>query len=237
MRARLTTPLLATTLAATLAATLPAAARGQAVVTDPGAVFTATALTGFATTGNDMGGMTVVARFTNGGFSSATWGDLGGGMWGAETLAFRLALAGGADTYTAPWQLLDLSGLGIDRLLIHGAPGKTVFDVVPDPWLTDGSAQGNPFSIVGGDVFGTVATYRNLVRIGGAAPLGDLYETLDVSFQKAVGPNGLQFIADTDNIGVRGTITQTPEPATFGLLAAGAAGLLGVQWRRRRATA
>jgi hypothetical protein len=233
MRARLTTPILA----ATLAATLPAAARGQTVVTDPGVVYTATALTGFATTGNDMGGMTVTAHFTNGSSSSASWGDLGGGIWGAETLAFRLGLGGGSDTYTSPWQLLDLSGLGIDRLLIHGAPGKTVFDVVPDPFLTDGSAQGNPFSIVGGDVFGTVATYRNLVRIGGAAPLADLFETLDISFQKSVGPNGMQFIADTDNIGVRGTITQTPEPATFGLLAAGAAGLLGVQWRRRRATA
>lgn len=233
MRARLTTR----ALAVTLAATLPAAAGAQTVVTDPGVQYNATVLTGFATQGSDMGGMKVTAHFTSGASSSASWADLGGGSWGAQTGGFRLSLGGGSDTYSSPWQLLDLSGLGISRLEIQGAPGGTVFDMILDPALTPGSAAGSAFSILGGDLLGTTAVYRNLVGIGGAAPLGDLYEMLDISFQKAVGPNGVQFIADTDNIGRGGSVTATPEPATFGLLAAGAAGILGVQMRRRRATA
>jgi hypothetical protein len=230
MRARFATRLAAVTLATAAAAP----ARSQTVVTDAGTAFVATALTGFATTGSEMGGLHARARFANGGTSDAIWSDLGGGVWGAENLAFSLRLGGASDTFSSPWQLLDLSGVGIVGLELNAAPGKTVFDILASPEVTPGSAAGRQIEIVGGDVFGTTATYRNWVGIGAVLPLGDLYETLDIAFQKVIGPNGVQFIADTDNVGARGTVTSTPEPATFALMALGAAAILGLEWRRRQ---
>lgn len=231
MRAHLATRLLLTTLTAAGAT----GASAQTVSYDPGTTHHATALTGFATTGSGMGGMKVTAFFTDGSQSTQTWGDLGGGMWGVQNAAYAVLLGAAADSYTEPWRLLDNSGLGISRVVFNGAPGGTVFDVIPDPWLTDGSAQGRAVSVVPTDFPVTAAWYRNLVGIGAAAPLLDLYETLDMSFKYPVGPNGVQFIADTDNIGIRGTITSAPEPATFGLIAFGAAAIVAADWRRRRA--
>jgi hypothetical protein len=223
--------------AAIVAASWGAAARAQTVHTDPGTSYNATALTGFATTGSDMGGMKVTAFFTDGTESTQFWGDLGAGTWGVSDVAYSVLLSGAGDTYSEPWRLLDHTGLGISRLVLSGAPGRTVFDIIPDPWLTVGSAQGAPMLVVGGDVFGTTATYRNRVGVGGAAPLGDLWEMLDITFLKPIGANGMLFTTDTDNIGGRGTITATPEPATFGLIALGALAIVGADWRRRRASA
>ncbi len=45
--------------------------------------------------------------------------------------------------------------------------------------------------------------------------------------------NGLNW--NTSNLDANGTISVTPEPSTLALLAAGAFGLLGYGWRRRRA--
>ena len=232
---RLTARLLATGLALAALRAAPALAQPVPVVTDPGIVHNASALTGFATTGSEMGGMSVTAVFTDGTTAGGTWGDLGGGIWGVSTSQFSLTLGAASDTYTAPWRFqIDPDGLGINRLLLKGAPGLTVFDIIPDPWLTPGSAQGGALSIVGGNVYGAVATYRNLVGIWPNAPMGDLYETLDVTFDVQGGARFFEFVTDTDNIGKAGRITATPEPATFGLIAVGAAALLAADWRRRR---
>jgi hypothetical protein len=231
MRAHLTSRLLA----AAALTTVAARASGQVVVTDPGAPFVATALTGFATAGADMGGMTVTATFTDGTSAGGVWGDLGGGTWGVSLPQFSLTMPGVSDTFSDPWRLLGGAAggpLGIRRLVINAAPGRTVFDYINGAFLTPGSANGNPMAIVGGDLFGTVATYRNRVQIGAAAPLGDLFETLDITFQAPIGPNGLQFIADTDNIDRGGSITRTPEPATYGMLAFGLGALLLARRRR-----
>lgn len=233
MRAPFTRQLAA---AAVGAATAIAPAGAQVIVTDPGVPYVASALTGFATTGSEMGGLRVTAFFTDGTSDSGNWGDLGGGTWGVASPRFSLTLGAGDDTYTAPWRFqIDPDGLGINRLLLQGAPGKTVFDIIPDPnWLTPGSAQGRAMEIVGSPALGAVAKYRNLVGIFPNAPLGDLYETLDVTFDVQGGARFFEFVTDTDNIGKGGRITNTPEPATLGLMALGAVAILGVEWRRRR---
>jgi hypothetical protein len=224
----------AAALAALAMRTVPLVA--QTIHTQAGTTHNATALTGFATTGAEMGGMLVTAFFTDGTSQSGAWGDLGAGTWGVATPRFSLTLGAASDTYTAPWRFqIDPDGSGINRLLLRGAPGLTVFDIIADPdWLTPGSAQGREMAIVGGAPIGTVATYRNLVAISPNAPLGDLYETLDVTFDVQGGARFFEFVTDTDNIGKGGTITSTPEPATFGLIALGAVAIVGVEWRRRR---
>lgn len=220
----------AAALLAGAAATAPATAAGQTIATDPGVTFVATALTGFATVGADMGGLQVTAFFSDGSSAGGAWGDLGGGAWGVSLPSFTLSVGAGSDTFSAPWTFANASGLGLTRLVLNGAPGRSVFDI-GGPADTPGSANGAAMTVVGGDVWGTTATYQNLVRIGALPAAGDLYETLDVTFQTPVSANGFQFVTDTDNVGVRGTITTTPEPATYALMATG---LLAIAVVRRR---
>ena len=218
------------------AAAAPASVAAQTIATDPGAPFVATALTGFATTANEMTGMQVTTYFSDGSSAAGAWGDLGAGLWGVSLPGFQLLLGDGVDTFGGAMTFLNLSGQGVTRLVLEGAPGRTVFDVLASPFGSDGSAQGRPMEIVGGDTFGTTATYRNIVSIGATPAFGDLFATLDITFAEPddVGPNGFQFVADTDNVGFRGTVTQTPEPATFALMATGALALAGATRVRRR---
>jgi hypothetical protein len=224
-RARIT---LASAALALSAATLPA----QVIATDPGVTFAASALTTFATNANEMGGLLVTAFFTDGSSGGGVWGDLGAGLWGVSLPSYTLQLPGVGDTFNTPWTFLNTSGAGLTRLVLNGAPGRTVFDILQGVEITPGSSVGRAMELIGGDPFGTTATYRNLVGIGVALPLGDLYETLDITFQTPFTGNALEFITDTDNVG-RGTVTQTPEPATYGMLAFGLAAMAAAARRRR----
>jgi hypothetical protein len=218
--------------ALTLAATaLPA----QVIATNAGVTYVATALTGFATTGSEMGGLLVTAFFTDGSSAGGVWGDLGGGSWGLSLPSFSLSLPGAGDTFSVPWTFLNTSGAGLTRLVLNGAPGGTVFDFLQGADITPGSEFGKAMQLVGGDPFGTTATYRNIVQIGAALPLGDLYETLDITLQTPFTGQALEFITDTDNVGRGGRVTATPEPATVALLAAGLAATALAARRRRSA--
>lgn len=225
-------------LTAALAAGLaPLAAEAQVVNQDAGTQYNASALTGFQTGGNDMGGMAVRVFFSNGGTSNDVWRNLGGGQWGAQTLAFSLTLGAASDTFTSPWTLTNLAvgGPSIVRMVINGAPGGTVFDrTFGNVFGTEDSALGSDFVFSGAGPVGTVATYRNLVGVEGNAPVGDLFETLDVSFgQGLAGGGSLQYVADTDNVRAGGGVQITPEPSTYALMGAGLGALLVVQRRRR----
>jgi hypothetical protein len=210
------------------AATLPA----QIIATDAGVPFVAAAVTASDVTGSDMGGLLVTAFFTDGSSAAGAWGDLGAGLWGVTLPSFSLRLPGPANTFGTPWIFLNTSGAGLTRLVLNGAPGGTVFDILAPNPITPGSAEGRAMELIGGDPFVTTATYRNLVGIGAALPLGDLYETLDITFQAPVSLTAIEFITDTDLVG---RVTQAPEPATYGMLAFGLAAMAAAVRRRRAA--
>ncbi len=212
----------------------------QTIATDPGTTFEISGLTSFTTSGAGMSGMSVSAFFTDGSSTGGAWGDLGGGNFGVSNAFFSLAFASAGDTFGGPWTLMNLYGSGLNRLVLNGVPGRTVFDIDGTTSGTTGSALGRAFTVIGGDLNNSLATYRNQVRVTGEALMGDLFTTLDVSFRTALAGN-LQFQADTDNIPAGGFIrpdpTVVPEPATMVLFASGLVALGGARFARRRRSA
>ena len=86
--------------------------------------------------------------------------------------------------------------------------------------------------------FDVNATYAGPLGVGGNAPLGDLYTTLDLAFVGAAGTafNGfvgdMTFTADTDNATT--TIVTAPEPLSLMLIGFGLLGLAGLRRRIRK---
>ena len=162
--------------------------------------------------------------------SGAASGNNGGDMW---------SLSVDADTFTNDaWTW---SQTGVDwlvELIIDGAPGLTVFDIDGAAVGTPGSANGRPFvsSLTNDALVGV--EYSRQVGINLAAPVGDLYEVMHVSFESANGlltTRGFEeftFSADTDN-DIR---AEVPEPATLGLLGLGML-LVGSRAKRNAAKA
>lgn len=216
---------------ALLACTGSAFAGSVAVNTNPGTLNVTTALTGFATSGDMMAGMTVVFTFDDASVVNGVWATTGVAA-GGVSLSAGLSLVG--DTFLDPWTLTNTSGKGLVSVALDGAPGNTIFDIILDPFLTDGSARGKPFQVTSGLAsYDIVATYSNLIALIGDAPLGDLYRNLFIDFGQMAFATGdvLQFLADTDNAALPDDIRPIPLPTTAGL---GMVGLLAISSRRRR---
>jgi hypothetical protein len=232
------------------------ALHAQTVATETGVVHNTRELATSATYGADMAGMRVTAHFADGAVLSTAWGDLGEGVFGASTARFRLAFPAQENTGSPGsylWRLDNLWSGGLTRLILAGAPGRTVFDVNGEEELTPNSAYGIPlaFEPVGGEEItdspyarDARVTYRNAVALVGSTPLGDVFEEVDLVFGLALaGGDGVAFDLDTDSLAEGSALepdvepTVTPEPASLALVAGGlaAVGLVGA--RRRRSAA
>jgi PEP-CTERM motif len=191
-----------------------------------------TALTGFATSGNQMDGMAVTAFFSGGGSQTVSWVDSGGLSGGVTGTGWSLAQSG--DTFGGPWTL-SAAGASLTGFKIDAGVGDTVFDrTFSGLEGTDGSARGLDFALSPNpSTTGIItATYIDSVALTGFPPVGDLFRYLDVQFNFSFTNGSLKFIADTDNLQLSGDIKPIPEPATMLLLGIGLIGIAGLGRRK-----
>jgi hypothetical protein len=188
-----------------------------------------TALTGFATSGDEMDGMALLVTYALGGDDAATWVDNGPGCGVAVGSNWSLEQCG--DTFSSDWTLTAGAGAGIASLFIDAGVGGTVFDMTsPDPGTT-GSASGLTFAT--SSTLGITVTFSGPVGVAGNPPVGDLYRYMLITFASPF-EGELVFGQDADNLLIRGDITpsEVPEPASMLLLGGG---LAAAAARRRRA--
>lgn len=191
----------------------------------PGTGYQTSALTGYATSGAMMDGMTVTVTFDSGSTSTALWADIGLAAGAATGAGWSLSQSG--DTFGGTWSLS--SDVAITKLFIDAGTGNTVFDrmLVNDAFGTDGSARGLHISDI------NTVTYKDSVALTGFAPVGDLFRTLQIDFYQQV--NSYSFITDTDNLFYAGDLNPVvPEPSTVALLGLGLAGIAFMRKRIRR---
>src|SRR5262245_11598811 len=223
-----------------------APAHAVVVTTTGAAMNNIPGLTGFATTGAMMDGLSVTATFASGFSQTLLWADSGAQSGGVTGTGWSLSLNG--DTFTAPWNFTNtrLGAAGgpdaLDRLVLDGLNALTVFDrTFGDVEGTPGSAAGNDWECTGAPDICAVAgravrvQYDFQVSVGANPAVGDLWQTVAIDFCTNVeGPcarNGVTgnwaFLQDTDN----DARLTAAEPGSLALLgfALGAAG-----WRSRR---
>jgi hypothetical protein len=190
-------------------------------------------LTGFQTTGSQMGGIQVTANYLGGGSQTALWNPTGLAAGGAFGSGWSLTQVG--DTYTAPWTFSTNAGFTqqIASLIINAIPGNTVFDTisetvvdgVPTAEGTPGSGDGKPFTVLSGQA---PSSFAYSTDIAGAE--NDLKGVLSL-FWTGGFTGQLSFLADTD----KPIQEAVPEPTTIAGIALAAAGLARLRRRQRQA--
>ncbi len=227
-------------LAAAFAMAAPAGA--QTLQNAVGNAYYAPAIGNFSTLGNDLFGLLISGRFSDGQTFTANWGSIGSGLSGVNFGGrFRLSIGSTTNTWGNPFTLTVFGTANtLQSLTLSGASGPVIFD------RTFGNAVGTPQSQLGrdfafsgmSDAWNTLVTYRNAVQmVGSAGPIGDIYETMIVDFRSgltgtAVGRD-VRFTQDFDNIITGGLLLPVPEPDALLLTATGLSiGFLGLRRRR-----
>lgn len=202
------------------------------IIKDMGTLENTTALTGYATTGAMMDGMSVGITYGSGATTSAIWGDTGISSGQANWGDGFLSLVG--DSFDNAWNLV--AQTGVSSILMDAGVGDSVFDTTfGGAFGTDGSARGTTFSILsGGDDYDVTATYINAVGIGGNAAVGDIFRYLNVDFGGKAFLGSLSFLQDTDNIAYTGDINPVPVPAAAWLFGSAVLGLVGFSRRKTK---
>lgn len=195
-----------------------------------GTRYDAPPLTTFTTFGENMVGMRVSWSFSDGSFGTANWASFGPDAYGVNTADFRVSMGRFSDTFMDAWSVSNRSTTKtLTSVRFNGQPGRVVFDCgwttsgcadLQDPQQLTGSensARGWTLSTLGfgGDNIyagGVLGIYANLVGVGGANPLGDLFEQLTIVYTDGMAPGFIHgFRADTDN-----TSADIPDPVTPG---------------------
>lgn len=133
-----------------------------------------------------LSGLAVTAFWYGGTSETAVWGELADGTWGIE----HPFLSAGYFEELSGFRLRNARPQALQRLVFAGTTGGIVFD------RTFAGQDGTPGSGAGGDLTldgwtgawpgHVTAHYRNAVRRVGQTAVGDLFETLDVTFAAGV---------------------------------------------------
>jgi hypothetical protein len=165
-----------------------------------------TDVTGFMTTGEDMGGMRVTAYFTPdllGASETVNWnpGPLGSGLGSAVGTDWRLDESG--DTWNSLWRLsaptgtnLTLYGLRLEGFLPSDDPvadRATIFDRTDPFFGTDGSYRGrdlDAFAMAGSWTHVRVVYFDEVESLAHvappASPVGDVYRAMQLQFGNVI---------------------------------------------------
>lgn len=202
----------------------------------------ATTLTGFMTTGADMGGMEVTVNFFDGTSETQIWAAtdaISGGSFGTD---WQLTQSGNTfASFNNPFTFQYTGSSSVSGLYLDAHLGNAAFDILPDitgPNQTPGSADGNYFQLTSGTAPTTIL-YSLPIDIS----QGDLFGRLSLEWAAPGFTGTMTFLSDTDSGTTFDPITPTgpipalpsppshvPEPSssTLALL-----GCMVFFWRRR----
>jgi hypothetical protein len=182
----------------------------------------------FQTDGADMVGMSVTVFFA-GGSETIQWAATGAMSGAAAGTGWTISESG--DTFADNAWSVDFGTLSVTSIVLDGTPGLTLFDrTLPNPG-TVGSANGKDWvsSLLNDADIGV--EYSNVVGIGAAPPINDLFQILTVSFvdfEQGSVSGQFTFSQDTDN----DSRIQIPEPAMLPLFGLGLAGIAIIARKR-----